>query len=176
MRCGGRYVFPVVRRAMEKRFESISHPRWVEAVTVLIRRSRDTHFRWHDSGDIQSLEHLRKIVAVCTNRPEVKFWLPTREYQTVEAYRRVGGLIPTNLCIRYSAHLINALPPLHYGLPVSTVSSDPSKTPHGAYRCPAAQKGNKCGRCRACWDQTVKIVDFPLKWAMRESRPGARLW
>src|SRR5713101_9357186 len=107
----GRYLFPVVQRAMEKRFSSLSDPRWVEAVSTLIYQSGDRYFRWHDSGDLQGLEHLRKIVRVCLNLPGVKFWLPTREYQTVEAYRRMGGKIPPNLCIRYSAHLINGRPP-----------------------------------------------------------------
>jgi hypothetical protein len=160
----GRYVFPVVRRAMEKRLESISDPRWVEAISSLIRRSGETHFRWHDSGDVQGIDHLRKIVHVCRNLPGVKFWLPTREYQTVEAYRRMRGMIPANLCIRYSAHLIDAPPPLRYGLPVSTVSSNQDKTPTDAYRCKAVHRRNLCGRCRACWDPRVRIVDFPLKW------------
>ena len=164
----GRYVFSVVRRAMQKRLESLSHPQWVEAISSLIHRSGEKHFRWHDSGDLQSLQHLRNIVDVCEKLPSVKFWLPTREYQTVEAYRRMGGLIPSNLCIRYSAHVIDGLPPIHYGLPVSIVSSDPSKAPTGAYRCPAASRGNKCGRCRACWNRRVQIIDFPLKW------PGPR--
>ena len=90
----GRYLFPVVRKAMEQRLASLSHPRWVEAITTLIRRSGDAYFHWHDSGDIQSLEHLQNIIAVARNLPKVKFWLPTREYQTVEAYRRLGGRIP----------------------------------------------------------------------------------
>ena len=161
----GRYVFPVVRRAMEKRLTSITHPRWVAAVTSLIRRSGEKYFRWHDSGDIQSIRHLENIVAVCRNLPAVKFWLPTREHQTVEAYRRMQGEIPPNLCIRYSAHVVDGLLPIKYGMPVSTVSSALGEPPIGAFRCPAARKRNKCGRCRACWDATVRIVDFPLKWA-----------
>ena len=159
----GRYLFPVVRQAMEKRLASISHPRWVEAITSLIRRSRAKHFRWHDSGDIQGLEHLQNIIAVACNLPKVKFWLPTREYQTVEAYRRTGGEIPSNLCIRYSAHIVDGSSPLRYGLPVSTVSSDPEKTLAGAYRCRAIERGNRCGPCRACWNPQVQIIDFPLK-------------
>ncbi|MBZ5722937.1 MAG: hypothetical protein LAO03_21560 [Acidobacteriia bacterium] len=160
----GRYLFPAVKAAMEKRFSSLSDPRWVEAVSTLIYRSGDRHFRWHDSGDIQSLEHLRKIIAVSWKLPRVKFWLPTREYQTIEAYRRMCGIIPPNLCVRYSAHVIDAPPPLQYGLPVSTVSSYPEKAPAGTHRCRAAKHGNVCGRCRACWDRQVKIINFPLKW------------
>jgi len=119
----GRYLFPKVQAAMEKRIASLSDPRWVEAVSTLIHRSGDRYFRWHDSGDLQSIEHLEKVIQVCKNLPRIRFWLPTREYQTVEAYRRLGGDIPPNLCIRYSAHFIDGRPPLHYGLPVSSVSS-----------------------------------------------------
>jgi hypothetical protein len=159
----GRYTFPNVKAAMEKRLRSLTHPHWIEAVTTLIYRSKDRYFRWHDSGDLQTIEHLRNIVAVCKNLPRVKFWLLTREYQTVEAHRRLGGRIPPNLCIRYSAHLVDAAPPLHYGLPVSTVSSHQNKTLPGTHRRPAARQGNNCGRCRACWNPTVKVVEYPLK-------------
>jgi hypothetical protein len=127
----GRYPFPVVRAAMEK-------------------RSGERYFRWHDSGDLQSIDHLRNIVAVCKNLPRVKFWLPTREYQTVEAYRRMGERIPSNLCLRLSAHLIDGKLPLGYGLPVSTVSSREDQTPIGTHHCPAVHQGNNCGQCRAC--------------------------
>ena len=163
----GRYLFPVVRRAMGRRMASLSDTRWVAAVTSLIRRSGEKYFRWHDSGDIQGLEHLAKIVAVCKKLPGVKFWLPTREYRLVEVYRRMGGKIPRNLCIRYSAHLIDGRPPLGYGMPVISVSADRSKTPPSAYRCRAAEAGNACGPCRACWDRRIRIIDFPLKWPSR---------
>ena len=130
----GRYTFPNVKTAMEKRFGNLTHPHWVEAITTLIYRSKDRYFRWHDSGDLQSIEHLRNIIRVCQNLPRVKFWLPTREYQTVEAYRRMGGRIPPNLCIRYSTHFVDGPPPQGYGLPVSTVSSCKDKTLPGTHR------------------------------------------
>ena len=161
----GRYLFPIVRVAMEKRFASLRDPRWVEAVSTLIYRSRDRYFRWHDSGDLQDLEHLRNIVAVCVNLPRVKFWLPTREYQTVEAYRRTDGHIPPNLCIRYSAHLIDAPPPYRYGLPTSTVFSSNVGSAQGARVCPAPRQHMKCGNCRACWNPSIREVSYHLKWA-----------
>jgi len=148
---------------MENRLASLSHPRWVEAITTLIRRSGDAYFRWHDSGDIQSLEHLENMITVARNLPKVKFWLPTREYQTVEAYRQLGGRIPRNLCIRYSAHMVNGPRPLGYGLPVSTFSSTPDNVPAGAHPCPAHTQGNRCGLCRTCWNPRVQIVNIPLK-------------
>jgi hypothetical protein len=159
----GRYVFRKVQAAMERRIESLADPRWVDAITTLIHRSGDRHFRWHDSGDLQSLEHLEKIVQVCKNLPRVKFWLPTREYQTVEAYRRTGGRIPSNLCIRLSAHLIDGKLPLAYGLPVSTVSTQTVGIRLKIHSCPAPKQNNQCGDCRACWDRSVKIVSYHLK-------------
>ncbi len=38
----GRYQFPRVKAAMEKRFSSLSDPRWVDAVSTLIYRSIGT--------------------------------------------------------------------------------------------------------------------------------------
>ena len=149
---------------MEKRFASLSNPRWVDAITTLIYRSGDRYFRWHDSGDLQSLDHLGKIIQVCKNLPRIKFWLPTREYQTVEAYRRLGGRIPSNLCIRLSAHLIDGKLPLTYGLPVSTVSTQNADIRSTVHSCPAPKQDNQCGRCRACWDPLVKIVSYELKY------------
>jgi Gene product 88 len=168
----GRYVFRKVQAAMERRIESLSNPRWVDAITTLIHRSTDRYFRWHDSGDLQNLEHLEKIIQVCKNLPRVKFWLPTREYQTVEAYRRLGGQIPSNLCIRLSAHLIDGKLPLVYGLPVSTVSTQNAGIRSNTHICPAPKQNNQCGNCRACWDRSVKVVTYHLKWASPEFSRG----
>ena len=166
----GRYLFPVVRAAMEKRFSSLSDPRWADAVSTLIYRSGDHYFRWHDSGDLRDLDHLQKIVRVCRNLPRVKFWLPTREYQTVETYRRMGGHIPTNLCIRYSAHLVDGAPPIQYGLPTSTVVSTTASDSEDMHACPAPRQNMKCGPCRACWNRSVKVVSYHLKWVKLTSR------
>jgi len=170
----GRYLFPAVIAAMEKRFSSLSDPRWIDAVSTLIYRSGDRYFRWHDSGDLRDLDHLQRIVRVCRNLPRVKFWLPTREYQTVETYRRMGGRIPTNLCIRYSAHLVDAAPPIQYGLPTSTVVSTTASDSEDMHACPAPRQNMKCGSCRACWNPTVKVVSYQLKWVSRTSREVAQ--
>lgn len=166
----GRYVYPAVKNAMQKRFSSIFHPQWVDAASTLIQCSGDRYFRWHDSGDLQGSVHLRNIIAVCRSLPNVKFWLPTREYQTVEAYRKIGGELPPNLCVRYSAHFVDGPPPLRYGMPISTVSSSTRHTwTQGTYQCPALQQGSRCGACRTCWDRSVRIVDYPLRWAVRQT-------
>jgi hypothetical protein len=99
----------------------------------------------------------------------VKFWLPTREYHTVEAFQRLGGQIPQNLCIRLSAHLIDGTPPVGYGLPVSVVVSEESHLSRRAFACTAFRRNNRCGSCRACWDPAVKVVSYHLKWPPRQS-------
>jgi hypothetical protein len=168
----GRYLFPVVQNAMARRLSSLTDPLWVEAISTLIRFSGDRYFRWNDSGDLQGIEHLEKIVQVCKNLPLVKFWLPTREYYTVERFRRIGGQLPSNLCIRLSAHLIDGKPPVGYGLPASVVVSGDNRSPRRVFGCTAYQRGNRCGSCRACWNPAVKVVAYRLKWA---SNSGVRL-
>ena len=74
----GNYVrYPAVQKALQRRLKSLDHPQWVEAMTVLVKGKK--HFRWHDSGDIQSVEHLKNIFEVCNNTPDTKHWLPTQE-------------------------------------------------------------------------------------------------
>ena len=77
----GRYVFPKVQAALYRRFRAIDHPLWVDAMVRLINHySRKVgYFRWHDSGDIQSLAHLEAIARICALTPSVKHWLPTQE-------------------------------------------------------------------------------------------------
>jgi hypothetical protein len=175
----GRYPFPRTQSAMYRRLESLSKPLWVEAIAELISRTAKPaetpssghpkrsdrkrgrkYFRWHDSGDLQSVDHLDQIVRVCNLTPEVQHWIPCREYQIVQRYLIEGGEIPPNLTIRMSAHMIDGKPPEIEGFPSSTVSTgDPSP---GSHVCPAYKQGGFCGNCRACWDPTVEVVDYPL--------------
>ena len=56
----GRYNFSNVQQALQRRLKSLDHPQWIEAMTVLVKGKK--HFRWHDSGDIQSVQHLLNIL------------------------------------------------------------------------------------------------------------------
>lgn len=56
--------------AQMARLESLSDPLWVDAMVTSI--GADPFFRWHDSGDIQSVEHLELIAAVCRATPDPK--------------------------------------------------------------------------------------------------------
>ena len=144
----GNYVrYPAVQKALRRRLKSLDHPRWVEAMTTLVKKKK--HFRWHDSGDIQSVKHLIKIFEVCKNTPATKHWLPTQERKYLPM-----GSYPDNLVIRLSNAKNNTAPGnawTHW----STVVDK------GFHSCPAQSQGNKCGTCRACWSRDVKHVTYP---------------
>ena len=55
----GRYKFKNTKIAMARRLEALKDSRWVRAMVTLMQGR--PYFRWHDSGDIQSVDHLKKI-------------------------------------------------------------------------------------------------------------------
>lgn len=161
----GRYVFPNVQAALYRRLDSINKPLWAPVMAELITRRKQTFFRWHDSGDLQSVDHLAAIVEVCNITPNVKHWIPTREYRMVSEFVESGGIIPANLNVRLSAHMVGGhvptFPRLIDWVTVSTVSRETADY-SDAWHCPAPSQGNSCGDCRACWDTTIKHVDYHI--------------
>lgn len=154
----GNYGFPNVQSALYRRLAALEDPRWAGAMAELIRRQSPDWFRWHDSGDLQSVAHLSQIVDVCHLTSDTRHWLPTREYRIVAEYRREHGGFPRNLTVRMSAHMIGGRVPAGIGLPVSSVNLDGD----GIHVCPASHQGNACGDCRACWDPDTRHVSYPL--------------
>jgi hypothetical protein len=172
--------------ARERRHAGLDHPRWVDAMVRLISHhaAEAGVFRWHDSGDLQSPEHLERIVEVAERTPTIAQWLPSREYEIVaEVRRRRGGRpFPSNLTIRLSALMIDSeppralpgvparpgeivIPPELADLPTSTVHTPGAPPPlagKGSIVCRAVEvRDNKCGPCRACWDPRVRNVSYP---------------
>lgn len=157
----GNYRRPNVQRALDRRFASLYHPLWPLAMACRIWMStrREWRFRWHDSGDLQSVGHLDAICAVAAALPRTKHWLPTRELGIVSRYLRDMGQVPDNLTIRISAHKIDARPGRALGLPGSMVSRD-LIPPTSAHTCPAPQQDGMCRTCSACWDRTTRLVSY----------------
>jgi len=149
----GRYNFPNVKDALSRRLDSLTHPDWVQAMTVLIKGKK--HFRWHDSGDLQGPEHLKKIFEVCKLTPETMHWLPTQERKLLQFLD--PDTIPPNLIIRLS-NAKNDTKPGNAWSHWSTVV----KSPRAGHVCPAPEQGNNCGSCRACWNKDVKEVQYRL--------------
>jgi hypothetical protein len=144
----GCYVFKVVQEAQYKRLEAISHPDWVLAMATLINSKKPDVFRWHDSGDVQDLEHLEKIFEVCRLTPGKRHWMPTREAWIKDHMKDA----PANLVVRFSSPMIDQGPVKSWAN-TSTVSTK-SRT------CPAPDNNNECGTCRACWDPLVKNIEY----------------
>lgn len=147
--------------AQEKRLASITDDRWIPAmVTLISAATRETkYFRWHDSGDLQSAEHLSKIAEIARKLPDVSFWIPTRESRLVRDWLTTN-VCPDNLAIRISAMATPSARSLADGRLFSTVST--GDTPSGASRCPASEPSNpsECGDCRRCWDKSTPWIDY----------------
>lgn len=180
----GYYSYPVVRAAMERRYGMLADlDRWADDMAdCLVARAARFHptpedpwpaFRWFDSGDLQSVAHLKAICVVAERTQtvtladgsveDIRHWLPTHEYQVVKEFLAGGGgIFPRNLCIRVSAPMIDGEPIDVAGLPVSTIHSRPTAEVYPeAFACPSDAQGGRCGSCRACWDTAVGHVSYP---------------
>jgi hypothetical protein len=165
----GRYVFPGVLWAGERRYRAMEHPLWVPLVAELVARKSKGRgvdvFRWLDSGDLQSVDHLRAIVRVCELTPKIRHWLPTREKRILQEY--LGGWggfslssFPENLVVRYSMSMVGQEPTYRQSAApwrTSTVGAP------GGWDCPASTQGNECGSCRACWNPLVANINYAWK-------------
>jgi len=144
----GCYVFAVVQKAQYKRLEAIQHPDWVLAMATLINSKKPDVFRWHDSGDVQDVQHLEKIFEVCRLTPNKRHWMPTREAWIKDHMHAA----PANLVIRFSSPMVDQGPVTSW--PNTSTVSTKSRT------CPAPDNNNECGSCRACWDPLVKNIEY----------------
>lgn len=154
----GMYGFPAVKEALMRRFEKLSNPQWVAAMIFLInKKEKSGYFRWHDSGDLQSVAHFKQIVSVCEGTPNVIHWIPTREYAIVREFIEQGNVIPENLVLRLSAYMLEGKPPTEIAKRMGVLTSGVSKV---GFTCPASTQGNVCGSCRACWDKSVPNVNY----------------
>lgn len=170
----GNYHFRNVKEAHARRRAALDDPRFVEAFIVVLtnlhsktRAKRtlkdgssitENRFRWHDAGDLQSVEHLRKIVRIAEATPQLEHWLPTKEKAYVKQFLRAGGVIPPNLNIKISSPMVGSL--VDPGIPGVSYSTAGYDGPE-VFQCPALKsQGNKCLDCSACWSS--QPVNYPV--------------
>jgi hypothetical protein len=139
--------YPAIKEAQYRRLDAITHPDWVQAMAVQIKRQK--WFRWHDAGDLQSSEHMQKIIEVCKLTPDTQHWLPTQERQ----YLPDPAEVPKNLIIRLSAAKVDGTAGNAW-THSSTVVTD------GSASCLAPSQGGKCLDCRACWNKDITNVSY----------------
>ena len=177
----GRYLTTAVIDAQARRIASLGHPDWLKAMVRLIRSRAEYHarqwakasraqrkamrkryaFRWHDAGDIQSLDHLLAIAQIARELPMVDFWLPTREVKMVRNFLAQFGAFPANLRVRLSATMVDgAIPPSLPGIGTSGAHSAREHA-HG-FVCRAPSQDGHCRTCRACWSHDVDHVSYEL--------------
>ena len=144
----GCYVFKVVQDAQYRRLAAIRDPQWVTAMAHLINSKKPDVFRWHDSGDVQDLDHLNKIFSVCKLTPGRRHWMPTREAWIKDHLDRC----PSNLVIRFSAPMVDQ------AAPASWPNTSTVVTAHAT--CPAPHQDNQCKDCRNCWNSEIKNISY----------------
>lgn len=171
----GNYLYPSIKQAHKQRLRGIKSPKWAYAMARLLlhmhsldangrpRKGRNGPIvpgwhRWHDSGDLQSVEHLAKICDVARLTPAIKHWLPTREGTMLKQYVDAGGVVPVNLIIRLSATMVDGPAPKWW----RHTSGVHKAAPAQGHDCPARHQDGKCGDCRACWSFDVPHVSYPL--------------
>ena len=145
----GNYTrYPAIKIAQYRRLAAIKMEGWTRAMAVQILKQK--YFRWHDAGDVQSHEHMAKIIEVCKLTPNTKHWMPTQERQ----YLPKPEDVPANLIIRLSRSKVDG--------PAGNAWTHDSgvTTQEGERTCPAPDQGGACKDCRACWNKDIKSVIY----------------
>ena len=159
----GNYLYQSVVTSHKNRIDGYDRDNigWRNAMIELIRKripesaeEDDKYFRIFDSGDLQSEAMLRDWIWIAEQLPDIKFWLPTKEYALIDGFT---GAFPDNLVIRVSSPKVDQKPLKAYQF-TSTVHD--KEKPHG-FVCRAYERDGKCGDCRACWSRLVSNVSYP---------------
>jgi hypothetical protein len=161
---GGMYHFPAAKALRDHNRAVIADCLTLpasEAIPAIARAyaptvgKRATLHRLHDTGDVDSLEHLLGLIQLAKQRPTVGFWLPTHRSDLLPLVSPAG--MPNNMLVRLSARGIGDMAPLSIW-PWTSVSFNRGHAPADAFVCP----GNcKDFNCRACWDRDVPVIGYP---------------
>lgn len=68
------------------------------------RRRLNKYFRWHVAGDMLDMDYFERVLTVCRNHPDFKFWTYTKYYDLINEYcdRYGKESIPENFSIMFS--------------------------------------------------------------------------
>ena len=184
------YLYPCVQNAMNRRLTIIQkvlaesangniHPEifFVNEFSNVLRDLNVEIFRWHDSGDLQGVDHLDIICEIARKNQQIKFWLPTKEIFFVTQYLK-SRQFPKNLFVRISLPMVNQLPNefikslSKHGISFGVVfDSEHFDEQYGEchflndakmFFCPSKLQGSKCNgdfmKCRMCYERNRNIV------------------
>ena len=116
------------------------------------------YFRFHTSGELESLQQFFIYCKICLENPDVIFYIYTKAFDILEKYLNLGEEFPNNLVINLSEWHGNT-----EGLPQGILSRcnifsyDDGESEFAASlpHCPAVDKkghdtGVTCAQCRRC--------------------------
>ena len=117
------------------------------------------YFRWFDSGDIQSYRMLLAIVEICRNTPQIKHWIPTKEYSLIRRYLKEYDDFPSNMCVRVSSPMIDVVM-RGFKNTSSVIKTGKPVAARNHKICMAAEQNNECKECRLCWNTSIKNITY----------------
>ena len=152
-----------VKTSHKKRLKGIKHPYFVKAMTYEINhltknQTQKKYFRWHDSGDLQSIKHLLKLTKIALSLPKIKFWLPTNERKFIRTYLKYKKVFPFNFSERISSIFIDQEPTKKHDF--NTSSTFKNIKPVNSKICYSFKRHNQCGNCRACWSKNIHNIAY----------------
>ena len=153
----GCYVFPVVKDAMARRLEFFNSPNFIPIMVWLLTSQRKKFFRWFDSGDVQNIFMALNILEVCRLTPDIKHWIPSKEYKIWRQVLKIQKL-PDNVVLRMSSPNVDQAPLTGFE---NTSTVHKNKKAFGL-ECIAYKQDGKCLDCKACYFKKVKNVSYPI--------------
>ena len=158
----GNYNFPSVKLSHKYHLKSLENGfEWSVAMAYQILKTQTKYFRFHASGDLQSLDHAIQIINLAKLTPSCKYWIPTRETGILKELKDKNIDVPKNCIFRVSAPLIDGHLNSKVFKNVSSVISD-RKFAKGINICPSLKQGGKCLDCRNCWNTKIKNINYLL--------------
>ena len=134
----GNYIrYPAIKKAQYYRLDSLGHDSWTTAMVAQVKRQK--WFRWHDAGDLQSSDHLKKIFEVCRLTPGTRS--TGCQHRSVATCHWKGSSVPDNLVIRLSSSKIDG--------PRSTAWTHTSSVVTTGASCPAPCSGREVQRMQS---------------------------
>ena len=123
-------------------------------IEYLNRFEKSGYFRWFDSGDLQSYNMLLSIVKIAKNTPNIKHWLPTKEYALITKYKKEFKNFPKNLIVRVSAPMLDSK------IKGFKYTSSVVKNSNLKSNCDAYKNKGKCLDCRLCWNKSITDITY----------------
>jgi len=154
----GRYIFPGVIQANERRLEASRKPEFADIAVREIQKACTPAFRIHVVGDMYEKHYIEKWIEIATRLPDVQFFGSTRSWHIKKLYNSLVYLrdLP-NISLRASVDITDKEPP-DPSWSTWSVEGEGSACPH--------DRGTvkNCYSCGRCWQNREINTTFALRW------------